>query len=148
MISQIQIIDSGYGFSNDSEIEFSTSGDERIGTVSNIKGGVGTGTGFYRTAKGFLSDVSKVHDGDYYQEYSYDILSRIPIEKYATMFKKVMHTSGTRFFGSVLIDSLANTTVSIANSALEITDDSPYTIQDRESLDVQDRGELFIEIRE
>ena len=64
------------------------------------------------------------------------------------MFKKVMHTSGTRFFGSVLIDSLANTTVSIANSALEITDDSPYTIQDRESLDVQDRGELFIEIRE
>ncbi len=148
VISQIQIIDSGYGFSNDSEIEFSTSGDDRIGTVSNIKGGVGTGTGFYRTAKGFLSDVSKVHDGDYYQEYSYDILSRIPIEKYATMFKKVMHTSGTRFFGSVLIDSLANTTVSIANSALEITDDSPYTIQDRESLDVQDRGELFIEIRE
>ncbi len=64
------------------------------------------------------------------------------------MFKKVMHTAGTRFFGSVLIDSLANTTVSVANSAVEITDDSPYTIQDRESIDIQDRGELFIEIRE
>ena len=148
VISQVQIIDSGYGFSNDSEIEFTTSTDERIGVVSNIKGGVGTGTGFYRTAKGFLSDVSKVHDGDYYQEYSYDILSRIPIEKYATMFKKVMHTSGTRFFGSVLIDSLANTTVTVANSAIDITDDSPYVIQDRESTDIQDRGELFIEIRE
>ena len=148
VISQIQIIDSGYGFSNDSEIEFTTSADERVGVVSNIKGGVGTGTGYYRTAKGFLSDVSKVHDGDYYQEYSYDILSRIPLEKYASMFKKVMHTSGTRFFGSVLIDSLANTVVSVANSAIDITDDSPYTIQDRESIDVQDRGELFIEIRE
>jgi hypothetical protein len=148
VISQVQVIDSGFGFSNDSEIEFSTSADERTGIVENIKGGVGTGTGFYRTAKGFLSDVSKVHDGDYYQEYSYDILSRIPIEKYATMFKKVMHTSGTRFFGSVLIDSLANTSISVANSAIDITDDSPYTVQDRESIDIQDRGELFIEIRE
>jgi hypothetical protein len=64
------------------------------------------------------------------------------------MFKKVMHTSGTRFFGSVLIDSLANTIISVANSAIDITDDSPYVIQDRRSTDVQDRGELFIEIRE
>jgi hypothetical protein len=64
------------------------------------------------------------------------------------MFKKVMHTSGTRFFGSVLIDSLANTLVTIANSAIDITDNSPYVIQDRQSIDVEDRGELFIEIRE
>ena len=148
VISQVQIIDSGFGFSNDSEIEFTTSADDRLGVVSNIKGGVGTGTGFYRTAKGFLSDVSKLHDGDYYQEYSYDILSRIPLEKYATMFKKVMHTSGTRFFGSVLIDSLANTIVTVANSAIDITDDSPYTIQDRVSIDIVDRDEFFIEIRE
>jgi hypothetical protein len=146
--SQVQIIDSGYGFSNDDEIVFTTSTDERTGFVSNIKGGVGTGTGFYRTAKGFVSDLSKVHDGDYYQEYSYDILSRIPLEKYATMFKKVMHTSGTRFFGSVLIDSLANTIISVANSTIEITDDSPYTILDRRSIEVEDRGDLFIEIRE
>lgn len=148
VISQIQIIDSGYGFSNDDEIVFTTAADERTGVVSNIKGGVGTGTGFYRTAKGFLSDVSKVHDGDYYQEYSYDIISRIPLEKYATMFKKVMHTAGTRFFGSVLIDSLANTNITVANSAIEITDDSPYVVQDRQSTDIQDRQELFIEIRE
>jgi hypothetical protein len=153
VISGVQIIDSGYGFSNDSELEFTTSSDDRSGVVSSIKGGVGTGTGFYRTAKGFLSDVSKVHDGDYYQEYSYDILSRIPIEKYATMFKKVMHTSGTRFFGSVLIDSLVDSTLSIANSAtrtsaVEITDNSPYNILDRLAIDVEDRGELFVEIRE
>lgn len=148
VISQIQIIDSGYGFSNDDEVVFSVPTDDRIGLVSNIKGGVGTGTGYYRTAKGFLSDVSRVHDGDYYQEYSYDIISRIPIEKYASMFKKVMHTSGTRFFGSVLVDSLANTKVSVANSAFDITDDSPYTIQDRGSIDIQDRGDLYIEIRE
>jgi hypothetical protein len=154
VISKIQIIDSGYGFSNDSEIMFTSAGDTRMGTVSNIKGGVGTGIGYYRSAKGFLSDISKVHDGDYYQEYSYDIISRIPLDRYSSMFKKVMHTAGTRFFGSVLIDSLANTTVTVAgtantiSSSIEITDDSPYTVQDRAVINIQDRDVFYIETRE
>lgn len=148
VISQLQIIDSGYGFSNDEELIFTTATDDRTGTINNIKGGVGTGTGFYRTAKGFVSDISKIHDGDYYQEYSYDIISRIPVDKYASMFKKVMHTAGTRFFGSVLVDSLANVSIIAANSMIDITDDSPYTIQDRSSIDVQDRTEFYIEIRD
>lgn len=147
VITQLQIIDSGYGFSNDEELVF-TASDDRIGAFNNIKGGVGTSTGFYRTAKGFVSDISKIHDGDYYQEYSYDIISRVPVDKYASMFKKVMHTAGTRFFGSVLVDSLANFNILTANSIVDITDDSPYTIQDRSSTDVQDRTEFYIEIRE
>jgi hypothetical protein len=64
------------------------------------------------------------------------------------MFKKVMHTAGTRFFGSVLIDSLANTTVSIANSIIIVDDVSPYNVLDRTLIDVQDRGDFFIQIRE
>jgi hypothetical protein len=149
VIRSVQIIDSGYGFSNDSEIQFVANTDpERVGTAANIRGGVGVGTGYYRSAKGFLSDISKVHDGDYYQEYSYDILSRIPLEKYSTMFKKVMHTAGTRFFGSVLIDSLASTTVTIANSEIVVDDTSPYNVVDRTSTDVQDRTDFYIEIRE
>jgi hypothetical protein len=149
VISRLQVIDSGFGFSNDNEIQFSTSDDNRTGTLSSIKGGVGTGTGSYINAKGFTSDVSKVHDGDYYQEYSYDIISRIPLEKYATMFKKVMHTSGTRFFGSMLIDTVANTSVSVASSTgVGISNTSPYIIQDRAVIDIEDRGDLFVEIRE
>jgi hypothetical protein len=149
VIRSVQIIDSGYGFSNDSEIQFVANTDSaRTGTASNIRGGVGVGTGYYRTAKGLLSDISRVHDGDYYQEYSYDIISRIPLEKYSTMFKKVMHTAGTRFFGSVLIDSLASTTVTVANSQIVVGDESPYNVLDRTLIDVQDRNDFFIQIRE
>jgi hypothetical protein len=64
------------------------------------------------------------------------------------MFKKVMHTAGTRFFGSVLIDSLASTTVTIANSEIVVDDTSPYNVVDRTSTDVQDRTDFYIEIRE
>jgi hypothetical protein len=58
-----------------------------------------------------------IHDGDYYQEYSYEILSKISVDRYADMFKKVMHTAGTKFFGSALIveeDSLPVTLSAIS----------------------------------
>lgn len=154
VISSVQIVDSGFGFSNDAKVTFTSDDSTRSGTLDNIRGGVGVGTGFYRSAKGLASDLSKIHDGDYYQEYSYDVISRIPLDRYGDMFKKVMHTAGTRFFGSVMIDSTANTVVGVAASSnnaassVEIYDTSPYVIQDRKVNDVQDRSTIYIESRE
>ena len=151
VVSTIQITDSGFGYSNDDELVFRSTTDDRTGVVASLQGGLGTGTGYYRSAKGFTSDVSSIHDGDYYQEYSYDILSRIPLSKYSSMFKKVMHTAGTRYFGTVLIESLANantTSVTYANTTIEVTIDSPRTLEDRESLDILDINNLNIEIRD
>jgi len=150
VVSRVQVVDSGFGFSNDNDLVFRSQTDNRTGLVSSVKGGVGTGTGYYRTAKGFASDISSIHDGDYYQEYSYDIISRIPLDKYSSMFKKVMHTAGTRYFGTVLIESVTtvDTNIVYANSVIEITSDSPDTIEDRRSLDIQDIYKFNIEIRE
>jgi hypothetical protein len=151
VISSVQIVDSGFGFSNESNAAFVSSDSERTGQLSIGLGGVGTGTGFYRNTRGFVSDLSKVHDGDYYQEYSYDIISRIPLDKYNDMFKKVMHTAGTRFFGSVLVDSLASvqvTSVVQTNSSIEIAAGTPYVIEDRQDIDIVDRDRFYIEIRE
>jgi hypothetical protein len=151
VINSVQIVDSGFGFTNERTAEFTSNDGERIGQLDISLGGVGTGTGYYRNTRGFVSDLSKVHDGDYYQEYSYDIISRIPLDKYNDMFKKVMHTAGTRFFGNVLLDSLANvgvTTAGQTNSSIEIANSTPYIISDREDIDIEDRNSFYIEIRE
>ena len=107
-----------------------------------------------------MSDLSKVHDGDYYQEYSYDIISKFPLEKYSDMFKKVVHTAGTRVFGSVLVDSTLEAKVSIASvyatgnnqiidtGSVIVSNTSPFVIQDRYINDVVDRGTIEIEIRD
>jgi hypothetical protein len=58
-----------------------------------------------------------IHDGDYYQEYSYEILSKISVDRYADMFKKVMHTAGTKFFGSALIVEEDSVTVELSEIA-------------------------------
>jgi hypothetical protein len=115
-VTSLQILDSGAGYTN-SEIMLYTSEDGlRSGEAKAIVSGIGTGSGYYKTSKGFLSSLSKVHDGDFYQEYSYEILSRIPLDKYAAMFKKVMHVAGTRFFGGVLLENLQNVDVDYATS--------------------------------
>jgi len=148
VITSLQVIDSGYGYSNNQTLVYTSEDGSRSGTARAIVEGVGTGSGYYKTSKGFLSNISKIHDGDYYQEYSYDIMSRLPLDKYAEMFKKVMHTAGTRFFGTVVVDTVSNTNVRIANSSFEVLPVSPLTIEDRRSIYVQDRGRNFVEIRD
>lgn len=104
-VTGLEIIDSGFGYADNSNISFVSDDGSRAGSAITSLSGMGTGSGFYKTTKGFLSSSSKIQDGDYYQEYSYEILSRIPLEKYSDMFKKVMHTAGTKFFGGVLLES-------------------------------------------
>ena len=104
-VTSLEITDSGAGYRDNEEMTFVSADGLRTGSAIGTVSGYGTGTGYYKTEKGFLSDDSKIHDSDFYQEYSYEVLSRIPLERYAEMFKKVMHTSGTRFFGGVLIET-------------------------------------------
>jgi hypothetical protein len=112
----IEIIDSGLGYKNGEELIFISEDGLRAGTaVANVYG-IGTGSGYYKDTKGQLSSTAKVQDGDYYQEYSYEVLSRIPLDRYADMFKKVMHTAGTRFFGGVVLEDRFNANVAYANS--------------------------------
>jgi hypothetical protein len=114
-VTNLEIIDSGLGYSNGEVMIFLSEDKTRTGSIKTIVSGSGTGTGYYRTSKGFLSGLSKIHDGDYYQEYSYDIMSKMPLNKYKDMFKKVMHTAGTRFFGSVLLESLNDSIVDVSS---------------------------------
>ena len=128
-IELTQIVDSGFGYLNDQN--GSTIIDNRKNfTYTTIVDGLGTGSGSYRSLKGFLSDLSKLHDGDFYQEYSYNIMSSISFERYAEMFKKTLHTSGTRFFGSILLSSvITDTQVNvIANTQIDVSNTSPFVI--------------------
>ena len=112
-VTSLQVVDSGFSYSNGEIVDFVSEDNLRAGTAKMILDGHGIGKGYYRSSKGFLSDDIYVHDGDYYQEYSYEILSKISVDRYADMFKKVMHVAGTKFFGSALIVEEANVTLTV-----------------------------------
>ena len=146
VITGLSVTDSGFGFINGQAATFTLDG--KSGTATVINNGIGIGSGRYKNHKGFVSDLSKIHDGNYYQEYSYDVISRIPLEKYSDMFKKVMHTAGTKFFGSVLIDTVTNTGTKVVFANSSINYDNLYNIQDRILEEIEDRSNITITIRQ
>ena len=141
-ISALNVVDSGVGYANGEVIQVTSADLLRSATVKVIIGGHGTGKGYYRSSKGFLSADMFIHDGDYYQEYSYEILSKLSVDKYSDMFKKVMHTAGTKFFGSASVveeDSVPVTVPEIA-TGLEIEFDAADDVSsadERIQLDIE-----------
>lgn len=121
-VTNIDINDSGLGYKTGEELIYISEDGLRTGSaVANVFG-IGTGSGYYKDTKGQVSSTAKVQDGDYYQEYSYEVLSRIPLDRYKDMFKKVMHTAGTRFFGGVVLEDKFGANVAYANSIVNTFD--------------------------
>jgi len=119
LVTGLEVLDSGLGYSNGALITFTSLDGENSGTATAFVEGTGQASGFYKNNKGFLSADKYIYDGDYYQEYSYDVMSRLSIDKYKEMFMKVMHVAGTKMFGSVQIEDKFSVPVTIAESVVE-----------------------------
>jgi hypothetical protein len=107
-VTSLKVIDSGFAYTNSELIQYTSEDKKRSGTAKAVIDGVGTSKGYYKSSLGFLSDDIMLQDGDFYQEYSYEVISKISFDKWSEMFKKVMHMAGTKFFGSVEIDEEAS----------------------------------------
>ncbi len=78
----------------------------------------GTGSGYYRTEGGFLSDTKRIHDNDYYQVSAYDIRTSIAYEHYQDMLKALLHVAGTKSFGTFVYKNAIDMTISVANTSV------------------------------
>ena len=147
-VTALQVLDSGFAYSNAEIVDFVSEDNLRAGTAKMVLDGHGIGIGYYRSSKGFLSDDIYVHDNDYYQEYSYEILSKISVDRYSDMFKKVMHVAGTKFFGSALIVEEANaalalTSISTNQEVQFNSNDDVSTANDTIETDIEDATYTF-----
>jgi len=87
---------------------------QNVNIISNITTATAVGVAYlqakgfdksyFENKEGFLDNSKYFYDSDYYQEYSYDIISSLSFDKYASVLKKVMHVAGTKMFGSVNIE--------------------------------------------
>ena len=80
----------------------------------------------------YQSDYGKVSDGNqrisdsyYYQDYSYLIKSKTPIDTWRSLIKETTHPAGFKLFGEVLVESsaqipMSSTTTTTHNSFIEL----------------------------
>ena len=87
-----------------------------VSSLANLKANVGVISnylGTYLDKGGHVSDIKKIHDSDYYQEFSYVIRATQSSQYWADIIKKALHPAGMKLFSEVYI-STANTTVSVS----------------------------------
>ena len=70
--------------------------------------------GYYDTSKGHLSSYNdRVADSYFYQDYSYVVKSKTPINIWRKLVKQTVHPAGFKMFGEVSIDASAQTSMPV-----------------------------------
>jgi hypothetical protein len=76
----------------------------------------GVGEGYYATTDSFLSSDKKLHDNEYYQDFSYEVQTNISLDTYIEVLKQITHAAGTRLFGRVMATSKASMEIAAINT--------------------------------
>lgn len=108
----LEVLNSGYGYMPNETLTMISQNT----SISNIYGNAGvyrqgSGIGFWKNNNGKLNSDKYIHDNYYYQEYSYEIRSRMSINTYSDILKKVLHVSGNELFGGVMIKTEQDVTL-------------------------------------
>lgn len=104
-ISEMEIVDSGFGFYNNEIVTFTSNTSEGSARV-NLNN-YGKSQGFYRKNDSELSANKYIQDSSYYQEFSYEIQTAITLDKYKDMLKNILHIAGTKFFSKFLLETVS-----------------------------------------
>jgi hypothetical protein len=91
-----------------------------IGTIKSVfvTGLVADITSFYNNLGYYKSDRGKlgvanqrITDSDFYQDYSYVVKSKTPIEQWRELIKSTTHPAGFKLFGQVDVETSGSTTI-------------------------------------
>jgi len=99
VISAVEVIDSGYGYLDNESVTLGTANNGTVVTGASIVYGSGTGAGRWLNRKSFASDVMRIQDGLFYQDYSYEIVAQRMLESYEALVRDLVHPSGIALYG-------------------------------------------------
>lgn len=95
-----EIINSGFGFSPGDTVYLSAPYNAGVVvTASAVVDTDGTGDGYWKNNKSFVSDIMKIQDSYYYQDFSYEILVNRMLSVYQKVVNDLVHPSGIALFG-------------------------------------------------
>lgn len=122
-ILSILITNSGYGYPDKSNVNITNnSGNTLAVGIANSRG-QGRVEGRWSTKESHLNfqDGKVLQDSDYFQDYSYEIQSKIDINTYKSTLTEITHLAGTKMFGKFTLEdnvsASSNARISILRNA-------------------------------
>ena len=119
--------------------EASPESEENLAIIRVDLGAVAKYPGYYSTSDGFVSDEMYIHDGEYYQAFSYVIKVEEELRKYSNIVKALVHPAGMKLFAEYNITNIINVAARsvLIQSVLQLPEDGTDFIT------VTDRGETY-----
>lgn len=112
-IADVEIIKSGYGYINGESVELYDTENEAVAALGlAVVNKQGLDLGYWETRSSHLNDQF-LRDNLFYQEFSYQIISGISLDKYESAVRDVLHVAGTELFGKVEIYSDINSSYTV-----------------------------------
>jgi hypothetical protein len=135
-ISKLRVIDSGFSY-NHLESAALAATNRPLATQATVTinlGGAANAEGYYASTRSHISTPrGYIQDSNFYQEFSYQIISSVSIDRYRDVALKLCHPAGQKLFGKYSTASVANTFVSaissnkkraLSNGTITLTEDS------------------------
>lgn len=103
-IDKIELLSSGYFYSNNSPVSIEIDGLQIASGLSKLDS-VGISEGRWRTTNSHINKTNRIHDGSYYQQFSYVLTSDVPRENYLENLKAIIHPVGTTVFSKRIVSN-------------------------------------------
>ena len=118
-ITGVRVLDSGFAYKDNEIVIVETSG--RAGatgaTLRLDLGGVANGEGYYASTRSHISSLrGYLQDSRFYQEFSYQVISPLSLDRYRDYALELVHPAGQALFGKFRLQSNAALDI-VANTA-------------------------------
>ena len=120
-VLSVNVINSGFGYRDGQVVDLIDSNGNVAARGTLSSRGTGITGGFWSSLESHLNgfvvsngatsyfDAGKfIQDSDFYQEYSYQIISSVDISLYEELLKELMHVSGTKNFSRFRLEKYLN----------------------------------------
>jgi len=120
IVTSVEVIDSGFGYQHNANLTLQSTNSQNQIVVSGVANvaTTGVGPGYWSSKEAFLN-TKYIHDNDFYQSHSYVIESGLSLNKYRDILLQSTHIAGTRLFGRVIKESIANVSVTFSNTQVQ-----------------------------
>ena len=97
-ITAVEILNSGYGYFNNENVTLVSEKNDTIAEGVTIVQKQGITAGQWLNRKSFSSDINHIFDGEFYQYFSYEIISERLLESYKNFLYDLVHPLGYAVF--------------------------------------------------
>lgn len=102
-VKKIGISNSGLNYGTDIIVNIFSESGTQIAKVVALKSAITNYPGYFSGNRGKVSSNKKIQDGHYYQDFSYELKSEVSFDVYYEVLRRLIHPTGTRMFGSILV---------------------------------------------